>query len=114
PLNVLSPTQLTFTVPPTALSGATYVQVLNPPFIPFSTSGNDPDGGFFLSAPVVASGGSSLRFFGNGSGDVDRVKIGLDNPPRPVDVGGDFTLEFWMKTASGNASGACVASGDNW
>jgi glucose/arabinose dehydrogenase len=114
PLNVPSPTQLTFTVPPTALSGPTYVQVLNPPFIPFSTSGNDPDGGFFLSAPVVAAGGSSLRFFGNGSGDIDRVKIALDNPARPVDVGGDFTLEFWMKTASGNASGACVASGDNW
>ena len=42
------------------------------------------------------------------------MKIPLDAPARPVDVGGDFTLEFWMKTASGNASGACTAGGDNW
>ncbi|MGD9765261.1 MAG: PQQ-dependent sugar dehydrogenase [Candidatus Binatia bacterium] len=62
-------------------------------------------------APV---GGFSLRFFGTGSADTDRVKIPLDAPPRPVDMGGDFTLEFWMRTGSGNASGTCAAGGDNW
>jgi glucose/arabinose dehydrogenase len=62
----------------------------------------------------LPTGASSLRFFGTGSGDIDRVKIPLDAPARPVDVGGDFTLEWWMKTASGNSSGACSAGADNW
>jgi len=51
PLNIVSPTQFTFAVPAAAASGPSYVQVLNPPFIPFSSSGNDPDGAFSLTAP---------------------------------------------------------------
>ncbi|MEW6569468.1 MAG: M23 family metallopeptidase, partial [Chloroflexota bacterium] len=40
----------------------------------------------------------SLRFYGNGYGDLDRVKILIDAPARPADVGAtDFTLEWWMK-----------------
>lgn len=32
-----------------------------------------------------------------------------------MDVGGDFTLEFWMKANSANnASGACAGGGDDW
>ncbi|MEW6569498.1 MAG: carboxypeptidase regulatory-like domain-containing protein, partial [Chloroflexota bacterium] len=43
-------------------------------------------------------GGYSLRFYGNGYGDLDRVKILIDAPARPADVGAtDFTLEWWMK-----------------
>jgi len=115
PINLVSGNQLTFTVPPTALSGAAFLQLLNPPFMPFSTSGADPDGSFQLSVPTVARGGSSLRFFGNGSGDIDRVKLRLDGPARPVDVGANFTIEFWMKaSANANGSGACVAGGDGW
>ena len=56
--------------------------------------------------------GFALRFFGNGFGDIDRVKIPID-PPMPVDVGGDFTLEWWMKARiEDNPSSAC-ASGAN-
>jgi hypothetical protein len=45
---------------------------------------------------------SSLRFYGNGYGDIDRVKIRID-PHVPADIGaGDFTIDFWLKTASGN------------
>jgi sugar lactone lactonase YvrE len=51
PLTVVSSTQFTFAVPASAVSGPSYVQVLNPPFIPFSSSGNDPDGAFLLNAP---------------------------------------------------------------
>ena len=51
PLTLLSDTQFTFQVPAGAMTGSAYVQVLNPPFIPFSTSGSDPDGGFHLVAP---------------------------------------------------------------
>ncbi|WP_322794434.1 LamG domain-containing protein [Bellilinea sp.] len=60
---------------------------------------------------------TSLRFFGTGSGDVDRVKIPLDNPHRPVDVGGDFTLEFWINASPGsNTSAPCQesSSSDTW
>jgi hypothetical protein len=41
--------------------------------------------------------------------------IPLDAPPRPVDVGGDFTIEFWLKALPGdNAAPACSPGEDNW
>lgn len=46
PLNVVSPTQFTFQRPAVAVAGPAYVQAINPPFITFSSSGNDPDGAF--------------------------------------------------------------------
>jgi Reprolysin (M12B) family zinc metalloprotease/IPT/TIG domain len=49
-LTVDSDQMFHFVVPAGAVSGSAYVQVLNPPYIPYSTSGNDPDGGFFLTA----------------------------------------------------------------
>jgi hypothetical protein len=51
PLTIVSPTQLRFTVPPAAVDGPAYVQVLNPPFIPYSSTGSDPDGAFTIDAP---------------------------------------------------------------
>jgi hypothetical protein len=61
-------------------------------------------------------GGFSLRYHGNGYGDLDRVKISLDNPARPVDAGAaDFTLEWWMKALPGeNGSPACTSGSDTW
>lgn len=57
--------------------------------------------------------GGSLRFFGNGVDDVDRVKIRIDDPATalpgpPVDVGdGDFTIELWLRGhAAENPAGA--------
>lgn len=49
----------------------------------------------------------SLRFFGNNAGAgttaIDRVVISLDAPATDADVGaGDFTLEGWLRTDSGN------------
>jgi cysteine-rich repeat protein len=67
--------------------------------------------------PVSAGAQStrSLRFFGNGSGDIDRVKISIDAPPVPADVGGDFTIEFWMKASSAdNGAGNCAPGGVGW
>jgi hypothetical protein len=67
------------------------------------------------SAAGQGVAGYALRFHGNGSGDVDRVKIRLDAPARPLDVGGDFTLEFWMKAlAAENGAPACAPGGYNW
>ena len=51
PLTVTSSTQFSFTVPAGAVSGPSYVQVLNPPFIPFTSTAGDPDGGFNLVVP---------------------------------------------------------------
>lgn len=76
---------------------------------------------FFYTNTVISGvdpvpGGWSLRYEGNGYGDLDRVKILLDGPARPVDVGAsDFTLEWWMKALPGqNGSTACTPGGDNW
>jgi len=61
-------------------------------------------------------GGFSLRFHGNGYGDLDRVKIPIDGPARPADVGAaDFTIEWWMKALPGeNGSSACSPGADTW
>jgi len=58
-----------------------------------------------------------LRFFGTGANGIDRVKIPLGNPSKPVNVGnGDFTIEFWMKAnAADNRKGyQCSAANDDW
>ena len=56
---------------------------------------------FAVGMPDALAAGHSLRFFGAGAGDVDRVKIRIDDPATalpgpPADIGaGDYTLEFW-------------------
>jgi hypothetical protein len=69
-----------------------------------------------LAAHVESSSSYSLRFYGHGTGQIDRVKIPIDNPPVPADIGaGDFTIEFWMRAAAAhNTSGPCTGGGDNW
>ncbi len=51
PLTVVSEHQFTFEVPAGAATGNAYVMVLNPPFIPFSSTTGDPDGAFSLVVP---------------------------------------------------------------
>ncbi|MFN0057864.1 MAG: LamG-like jellyroll fold domain-containing protein [Planctomycetota bacterium] len=71
---------------------------------------------------LAAQTGYSLRFFGNGYGDIDRVKIAIDDPATslpgpPADVGAtDFTLEFWMRgVASENPTGPIgCGPGNSW
>ena len=46
PLDVSSPTQFSFTMPPGIVPGPAYVQVINPPFVPFTNSGDSPAGAF--------------------------------------------------------------------
>ena len=56
--------------------------------------------------PLGAADAGSIRFFGNGANDIDRVKIRIDdpannNPGPPADIGaGNFTIEFWIKGAA--------------
>lgn len=68
------------------------------------------------SVGQAQSSGFSLRFYGHGSGQIDRVKIPLGNPGRPINVGnGDFTVEFWMKASlAENGTHQCSSAGDNW
>jgi Concanavalin A-like lectin/glucanases superfamily len=66
--------------------------------------------------PPPASGGSALRFFGTGSGDVDRVKIAL-SATTAVNVGStDFTVEFWIKgsLADNVPAGSCNTTVKAW
>jgi len=48
PLAFVDDTRFSFTRPAGAAAGAAFLEVLNPPFIRFSSSGNDPAGGFVL------------------------------------------------------------------
>jgi hypothetical protein len=72
--------------------------------------------GYWSSGDAPLGSGSSLRYFGNGDFQENQVKIALDAPARPVDVGaGDFTLEFWMKALPGeNPAPACTGGGSDW
>lgn len=75
--------------------------------------------GLWLAGPAGAA--SSLRFHGNGEGDIDRVKIALDDPfdaddepGPPVDVGtGELTIEWWMKGFLAENAAPPVACGTN-
>ena len=71
------------------------------------------------AVPETESAGYALRFYGTGSGDIDRVKVSLDGPAGQspsADVGAtDLTLEWWMKAKqSENQSAACATGNDNW
>ena len=50
PLSVDSALQFRFAVPAAAMTGAAYIQAINPPYIAWSSSGSDPDGAFMLTA----------------------------------------------------------------
>jgi ELWxxDGT repeat protein len=52
PLTFVSDTQFTFTRPVAAVAGPAFIEVLNPPYIPYSSSGSDPDGAFSFTAPA--------------------------------------------------------------
>ena len=95
--------------------------------VPYTSGSFERDG---ASRPAYSSinndyqsyyfpGFSSLRFYGSGAGDVDRLKIRLEDLSLgpPVDVGAqDFTLEWWMKVVPGEntTQAADCASGPAW
>ena len=62
---------------------------------------------------------TSLRFHGAGTGDLDRLKIPVDDPLNayagpPIDVGlTDFTLEWWIKALPGDNTAPAVTCGAN-
>jgi hypothetical protein len=62
---------------------------------------------------------TSLRFYGNASSAVDRVKIPIDDPNRDnpgpmMDLGSsDFVLEWWMKAEPGDNNAADTTCGAN-
>ena len=72
-----------------------------------------------LATPAALAAGHSLRFFGAGSGDVDRVKILIDDYPMtgsvgPADVGAtDFTIEFWLMGSAAQNTAPAVTCGIN-
>jgi hypothetical protein len=48
PLTLVNSTEFTFTVPADAVAGPAFIVAYNPPFVPFTSSGNDPCGAFTL------------------------------------------------------------------
>ncbi len=59
--------------------------------------------------------GYMLRFYGNGWGDIDRVKIPIDLKVS-ADVGNAFTLEWWMRgdLSENGASGCTTGNHEAW
>ena len=50
---LVSDTEIRFAVPAGAQAGPAYVQALNPPFVPFDSTGNDPGGAFILAGATA-------------------------------------------------------------
>jgi hypothetical protein len=79
---------------------------------PYSAINNDYQSYYGL-------GPRSLRFYGTGTGDVDRVKLrmtDLSSGP-PVNIGAqDFTLEWWLRALPGENLTPAIACGptDAW
>jgi hypothetical protein len=70
--------------------------------------------GLIVASVSAQSAGYSLRFYGNGTGDIDRVKIPVD-PPTSADISGSFTIEFFIRVNAGeNRSGACTTGEAGW
>ncbi len=95
--------------------------------VPYTGGSYERDGSSLTAYSAIVNdyqsyyfpGFSSLRFYGFGAGDVDRLKIRLEDLSLgpPVDVGAqDFTLEWWMKVVPGEntAVAADCASGSAW
>ena len=83
--------------------------------------GEGTPSGSIGAPPPPAATNYSLRFYGTGSGGIDRVQIPLLDPSgisRPVNIGniaaagvgaGDFTIEFWIKGSTlDNPSAPCT------
>jgi len=75
--------------------------------------------GSSLSHIPVFNNNLSLRFNGNGTNDIDRVKIQIDDPANsnagpPADIGAtDFTIEWWMKANAADNPAGAVTCGYN-
>lgn len=65
-------------------------------------------GGCANSLSLTSAHGTSLRYYGAGVNDIDRVKIRIDDetngqPGPPADIGAtDITIELWLRAAAGN------------
>ncbi len=57
----------------------------------------------------------AVRFYGTGTGQIDRIKIPLASAPQ-LNVGGDFTIEFWMRARYADNAGTVAPglNGDGW
>ena len=107
----------TKTVTPTPINTPTKTPTPMPTTIHTSTKTATPVPTLIpTSAPTTTAGnwGYALQFGGTGSGDIDRVKIRVD-PNTPIDVGADFTLEWWMKAnAQDNTGLASCGTETGW
>lgn len=63
----------------------------------------------------AAPGGTSLRLYGTGSGDIDRVKIPLSSTTRANVGAADFTIELWIKgRLADNPASGCRSDDTAW
>lgn len=105
-----SPTSPTGTTPSTVSTTGSNAQSSTSGSTASQTAGSAQDPG----TPTTPVAGHSLRFYGSASAEVDRVKVPID-PHVAADVGGDFTIEFWLKAEPGaNSSSTCQAGSDGW
>jgi len=95
---------------PTPGPTATITPTLGPTSTPTRTPTPAPP----TPTPTTAIGNYALQFYGHGTSDIDRVKI-LVAPVSKADIGaGDFTIEWWMKSITGNNGIVNCGSNEGW
>jgi ELWxxDGT repeat protein len=102
PLTVTSENQFSFTVPPGAVAGAAYVQVLNPPFNPFGTSDDDPDGAFTIpsGAPALTAPPAAPVWLADGAAPT-RETSGFADDAAPASRPVTWTAAVGVETGPG-------------
>ena len=116
PLAVTGDTRFTFARPTGAMAGPAFVQVLNPPFIEFSSSGADPDGAFTMgSAPPpllltdAATAAGTSEALGR-DGDASASAAAVSDEPVTWTRAVDATVEGQTLRARAAASPADTAT----
>jgi ELWxxDGT repeat protein len=120
PLTVVSDTQFTFPRPAGAVAGPAFVEVLNPPFIPFSSSGSDPDGAFTMPGPAPrwtedrpsspglkprGSAGDDGTEGAEARGSVGDNEVGEGAEDGPAEAAATRELVMWTRAVGATADG---------
>jgi ELWxxDGT repeat protein len=114
PLTLVSDTQFRFARPAGAVAGPAFVEVLNPPFIPYASSRSDPDGAFtMLAAAPLWTEHSSARPVPEPQGSTGEDDAGEDTEGEP---GAAVSRELvtWTRAVGAHAAGDLLTTSPRW
>jgi len=124
PLDVVNATQFTFAVPGGLVSGPAYVEALNPPYVPFTSSGMSPDASFTAEActiPAIESlnpssavaGGPGFQLTVNGSKFLSTATVEWNGKALPTTFISSSDLEASVPSSDITTIGSTLVTVSN-